>query len=92
MLDKWNYTCNNKSFNNKWQAINEAGTTGGIQFNAPSVYEQYDFTKEPTETWNELLSNKARAIRDSYDYLRIWYCKNFVCIQAAANVPKKAMA
>ena len=73
MLDKWNYTCNNKSFNNKWQAINEAGTTGGIQFNAPSVYEQYDFTKEPTETWNELLSNKARAIRDSYDYLRIWY-------------------
>lgn len=38
-----------------------------------NVFDTYDWTQEPSETWEEILKQRAQQIRDSYDYLRLWY-------------------
>jgi hypothetical protein len=36
-------------------------------------YSAYDWTKEPTESLDELYRQRAQQIRDSYDYIVLWY-------------------
>ena len=86
--DKWYYTCNNKSFINKMSAITEAGLIQPIKFNSPVEYESFNFVNEPSESWYELLSNKAQVLRESYDYLRIWYsggCDSHTILEVFLN-------
>ena len=57
------------------QAIEEMQRTGTHfewNFNQ-SQYSVYDWTKEPTETLDELYRRRAQHIRDSYDYIVLWY-------------------
>jgi len=73
MSSKWYYTCNDKKINGKMSAISEAGEHGSISFNAPQEFNNFDFCHEPIETWNDILLKKAKELRESYDYIRLWY-------------------
>ena len=62
-------------FYNKFDALNQS-----IKTNAPlkfhmfeEAFDTYDWTKEPEETWDEILRQRAQQIRDSYSYIRLWY-------------------
>jgi len=59
----------------KLQAIEEMQRTGTHlewHFNQPQ-YSAYDWTREPTESLDELYRRRAQQIRDSYDYIVLWY-------------------
>jgi hypothetical protein len=59
----------------KLQAIEEMQRTGihlEWHFNK-AYYSRYSWTTEPTESLDELYRCRAQEIRDSYDYVVIWY-------------------
>ena len=52
----------------------EAMATGQvIRFKAPSTYDDYDFSVEPSESLQELLTAEAKKIRDEHRLVRIYY-------------------
>lgn len=62
-------------FYNKIDAL-----TKSIEVNKPvdfhlfeEAFDVYDWTKEPTESWEDLLRQRAQQLRDTYRYLRLWY-------------------
>ena len=71
---RWNYTCNNKNFINKLDALAEKRTTGQeLQFNIPEIYNDYDFSLEPAKTFEELCKSHAQKIRNNYEKVHLWY-------------------
>jgi hypothetical protein len=38
-----------------------------------SIFSAYDWTKEPSESLDELYRKRAQQLRDRYDYLVLWY-------------------
>ena len=70
----WHYTCNNKTFFNKFDSIKEfVDSNKPIYFHEPLIYENYPMHIEPDTSWQELCKNYALKIREEYDYIRIWY-------------------
>ena len=70
----WHYTCNNKTFFNKFDSIKEfVDSNKPIYYHEPLLYENYPMHIEPGASWQELCKNYALKIRDEYDYIRIWY-------------------
>jgi hypothetical protein len=69
------YRVGNLKFYSKIEAI-EIHTKTGIHphwdFNE-SVFSMYDWTKEPTESLEELYRQRAQQLREKYDYLVLWY-------------------
>jgi len=59
----------------KLLAIEEMRRTGlALQWHFnQDQYRAYDWTQEPTETLDELYRRRAQQIRDSYDYIVVWY-------------------
>ena len=37
------------------------------------AYDAFDWCVEPSETWEEILKQRAMQLRDKYDYIRLWY-------------------
>jgi hypothetical protein len=62
-------------FRNKIDALSYAASSGhNIQFFLyENAFNTYDWTKEPEETWEEILRQRAQQLRDTYQYLRLWY-------------------
>lgn len=59
----------------KLLAIEEMQRTGihlDWHFNK-DTYGKFDWTKEPTESLDELYRRRAQQIRDQYDYVVLWY-------------------
>ena len=67
----------------KWLAI-ENGYNNGLSFkqiisklrvnyNKSSGFEEYDWTQEPHESWEELIKNHALYFRDNYTHLSILF-------------------
>jgi len=59
----------------KLKAIEEMQRTGihlDWHFNK-ETYSKFDWTQEPTESLDELYRQRAQQIRDSYDYVVVWY-------------------
>ena len=70
----WFYTCNNKTFDFKFLAISEhLKTKQPIHFHAPEEYNTFDFSIEPNETWATLLKNEAIKLRETYQFIKLWY-------------------
>ena len=70
----WFYTCNNKTFDFKFLAIDEhLKTKQPIHFHAPEEYNTFDFSIEPNETWATLLKNEAIKLRETYQFIKLWY-------------------
>lgn len=66
---------NNFKTYSKLLAIEEMQRTGihlEWHFNKDQ-YQAFDWTKEPTESLNELYRQRAQQIRDKYDYVVVWY-------------------
>ena len=68
----WKWTCNGLTFDIKWQAIREHNRSGKpILLLSPREYDSYPMHQEPTETWEELLRERAQSIRDRYKRVNI---------------------
>ncbi len=37
------------------------------------TFDRWDWTREPTSSWEDLLRQRALQIRDNYSYIRLWY-------------------
>lgn len=75
--DQFGYYTVGKNFKtySKLSAIEEMKRTGihlEWHFNKEQ-YSVYDWTKEPTESLDELYRQRAQQIRDNYDYIVVWY-------------------
>ena len=59
----------------KMDALTESAKTGNpVNFHLfDDEFDTYDWTIEPTETWDEILRQRAQQLRDSYQYIRLWY-------------------
>lgn len=43
------------------------------EFHMGEVYDNYDWTIEPTESWKDVLKEHAQKLRDTHKYIRLWY-------------------
>lgn len=71
---EWYWTCNNKKFKKKLDAVKESSLTGQmIYFHAPTIYNKHSLWGESALGWQEILKQRALEIRQSYGYLRLWF-------------------
>ena len=69
------YTVDDLKFYSKFDAIEVATRfekNVGWNFN-DNIFTKIDWTIEPTESLSELYRQRAQQLRDSYDYLILWY-------------------
>jgi len=70
----FHWSCNGKTFTNKFKALYEKDLSGDVvQFNIPTSYNNVSWNQEPTQSWKEILKNRAQEIRDSYKKVRLFY-------------------
>jgi hypothetical protein len=69
------WECAGKVFYNKWQALDHSRSTGKpIHFNFfDNDFSQYNWSQEPSESWDEILKKRALQLREKYDYIRLFY-------------------
>ena len=62
-------------FYNKIEALAKSSKTNTpIKFHLyEEAFDTYDWTKEPDESWESILRQRAQQLRDTYKYLRLWY-------------------
>jgi hypothetical protein len=60
---------------NKLTAVEHArGDLSKVKFYfADDTHALYDWTKEPQESFEDLMDQRVREIRDQYDYVALWY-------------------
>jgi|GEM_PF-1827370 hypothetical protein len=69
------WSCGNKTFKNKWDLLSFSRQTN----KAPvfhffdESFSTYDWAKNPTLSWEELLRIRAEQLREKYDYIRLFY-------------------
>jgi len=73
--DKGVYLCNGKRFYNKLEAILEANKNNySIKWDYHNaIFQAADWTKEPAVSLDDLYKARAQQLRDSYDYLVLFY-------------------
>jgi hypothetical protein len=64
---------NDNFFLNKWEAIQNHGTKNISFYFYEDVFDKYDWSKPIQGSLNELYWLRAQQLRDSYDYIRLWY-------------------
>ena len=70
----WSYTCNQKTFYNKIEAIKESvDHNQPIYFNSPESYNHYPWTTEPIDSWESILKERALEIRNSSNYINLLF-------------------
>lgn len=69
------WVCDGKVFYNKWKAIaHSRQVQKPIHFHFfDDDFSRYDWSKEPPESWDELLKLRALQLREKYDYIRLFY-------------------
>lgn len=71
---RWYHKVGDKKFDNKLLAIRESNSTNNpISFHTPKAYDDFDFSKEPSQDLAILLKQEAEKIRDTYRKVRIYY-------------------
>jgi len=67
------WTTPNGKFFNKFNAYNAAnGDMNLIQFSVAPEWEHVDFSQSPKTEYFELVKQRARHIRQNYEYVRFW--------------------
>ena len=70
----WLYKVGDNEYHNKLHAIQDnIASANPVTFHAPKEYSSFDFSQEPAETLNELLTEHAKHIRDSHNKVRLYY-------------------
>ena len=66
---------NSKFYNNKWSCISENNySKKNITFYFfDDIFANLNWEVEPVLSYDYLLEQRAKQLRDSYDYLRLWY-------------------
>ena len=62
----WKYNCGTS----KLEAIKSKQHP---TFESPDSYKDFDFSKEPEQSFYELLVQEAKTIREKYPKIRLWY-------------------
>jgi hypothetical protein len=78
----WYWQCGDLKTQNKYQAIQKqvANPSLTLDFKIPACYYSYDFSKEPLQSWEEILYKRALYIRENSNYVKLWYsggCDSF---------------
>lgn len=78
--DRWGYyKVGPYKIHKKWEAIKFHESIGSPVDQFPTwhyhdeVFGSYDWTKEPTESLEELYAQRARQIREKYDYIALFF-------------------
>lgn len=70
----WSWTCNQKKFFSKIEAIKESSLTNQpINFNTPTTYDSFLWFQEPTQSWENILKERALEIRQNSKYINILF-------------------
>lgn len=85
MPDRYlSYHYDNKFYNTKWQAWESAISDGHLLHVAQTLtravlnqdvttFDNFDWSVEPSESWEELLKQRAQMIRDTYPHVALSY-------------------
>lgn len=62
-------------YKNKFKALEAASNDlNRVEFYyANSTFDDLDWTKEPSQSWDSMLIQRAHQVRESFDYIRLWY-------------------
>jgi len=72
--NKWYWRCNGKNFYRKIGAIAEnLETKHAITFEIPETYTANSMCVEPSESWDQIMLERALEIRLNYDYINFFY-------------------
>jgi hypothetical protein len=74
-MKKVYYKTDSQSFTNAykfWEHINTSDESFHFYL-YDEEFDKADWTTEPTESFDDLCSKRAKMIREKYDYVRIWY-------------------
>lgn len=72
--EKFYWKVGQKIFYNKHKAVVEMDRSGmGIEWHLPSKWLTYDWTKKPNRSFWEIMSARAKEIREKYRYVRLWF-------------------
>lgn len=67
------YTTSAGNFSNKFEAAESVnGDISQITFNVDERWRSVDFSKKPSTDYFTLVNNRAKHIRENYDYVRLW--------------------
>jgi hypothetical protein len=69
------WTVGDKKLTNKWEALacaKESGLELKFYF-FDKEFGRFNWKVEPSESWNHLLVKRAKQLRESYDYIRLFY-------------------
>jgi hypothetical protein len=70
----WTWTCNQKTFFDKVDAIKESNNHNQpIYFCTPTAYDQFPWFQEPQQSWPAVLAERAHEIRDSSEHINLLY-------------------
>ena len=70
----WHLECNGKIFYNKLKAIEEnLKSDQAIQFHTTEIYDEFDFSREPEFSLEQLCKAEAIRLRDSNEELFLYY-------------------
>ena len=70
----WLLKCGDLTTVSKLQAIKKNIATGNpIYFSTPESYDNFDFSIEPSESYQQLCKEEAQRIRDSFKKVIVWY-------------------
>jgi hypothetical protein len=62
-------------YKNKFKALESAGNdinSVGFYYANPT-FDDLDWTKEPSQSWDSMLIQRAHQVRESFNYIRLWY-------------------
>jgi len=62
-------------FKNKFLALEEVDNQWHlVNFHyANSDFDKLDWTKDPSQSWHDMIVQRAHQIREEFDYIRLWY-------------------
>lgn len=70
----WRLECNDKSFQNKLEAIRENTVSKRpIRYRTPDSYYSHDFTMKTKQSLEELCATHAKTLRSQYDDIHLFY-------------------
>ena len=68
----WEYA--GTRYKQKLRAINAShGDIMNISFHGFKSFQSFDWSKEPSQSLNELMLTRALMLRDTYKYIKFWY-------------------
>ena len=71
----FNWYAESNRYKNKFKALESADNDiNRVEFYyANSTFDNLDWTTEPSQSWDSMLIQRAHQVRESFDYIRLWY-------------------